>query len=657
MAEQNPQAFMEKLESYSKEEQIRIIGGLLGWADAGKASSEKLQELQERADFHKEKSDFYAAKIRMLEDELKKCKAAGSGAADSALVQETERLRTAYTGLLQKQAELEQTLDSLRKEHAVLRQKCSGLESEAERLNQEHDALVQKNTALDEQVRTLEIEKQQLSEAQASVNPAWEQEKQSLTRQLNELRVRAEQAESVSMNAQINTQGMAARLQELNAVSQSWEAEKQKYEQKIEALRQLNKELTEKSKKNEKIVSQAQGWKIEAYKYKDAQASWKVERTRFAEQIAQLEGELARMRSNVQQGQEQKQRIEDEKRRRREAKSTAMPGEMGHQTMQGVGGFAEIVQPEVWNPVGSEQEHAQLMSEKKALTEKCRLLESEKEVLMKQLADDSASKALEAEIETLKKQLSAAQEKEQAAAVTAEKYERLVVDSRKQTEINAGLCEKNQMLMSEKARLQKEVRTLTEAKVEARKVAKDRQTLSDKNRKLEAELAAYRKAEEEKRLADEAQKQAAAAEQKAEEEKRRAQAYEEAAATLSYEMRVSMLVDEVVRHEASYLVTHKGSNGNIRISDSAPRKKAYFVQIENQAFPNPYFFRALREGGETYNKLIQLSSLFDIDGLDSQEQKYVLASVEPAKLTVPEEPQRGIVLEQKGKLKFNQVEA
>ncbi len=654
MAEQNPQAFMEKLESYSREEQLRIIRGLLGWADAGKASSEKLQELQERADFHKEKSDFYAAKIQMLEEELKKYKAAGSGAADPALVKEAERLRTECAGLVQKNTALERASDNVRRERDALHQKLAGLESEAERLRTQCNEIVQKNEMLAAQIYTLETEKQKL--AQASVSPAWEQEKQTLTQQLGELQARVEQAEAVSMNAQINTQGMAARLQELNALSQSWEAERQKYEQKIEALRQLNKELTEKSKKSEKIVSQAQGWKVEAEKYKDAQASWKVERARFAEQIAQLEGELARLRSNAQQGQAQKQRLEDEKRRRREAKSTAMPGEGNRQTMQGIGGFAEVAQPELWDAVGSEQEHAQLMSEKKALEEKCRLLEGEKEVLMKQLADDSAGKAYQAEIETLKKQLSAAQEKEEAAAVTAEKYERLLVDSRKQTEINAGLCEKNQMLMSQKARLEKEVRSLADSKAEARRIAKDRQELSDKNRKLEAELAVYRKAEEEKRMADEAQKQAAAAEQKAEEERCRAQAYEEAVAKLSYEMRVSMLTDEVARHEASYLVTHKGSNGNVRISDSAPRKKAYFVQIENQAFPNPYFFRALREGGESYNKLIQLSSLFDVDGLDSQGAKYVLASVEPAKLTIPEDPQRGITLEQKGKLKFAAAE-
>ena len=203
MAEQNPQAFMEKLESYSKEEQIRIIGGLLSWADAGKASSEKLQELQERVDFHKEKSDFYAAKIRMLEDELKKCRATGSGAADPVLAQEAERLRIEHTGLVQKKTELEQALDNLRKEHTALQQKCSGLESETERLNQERDELVQKNATLGEQVCTLETEKRQLSEAQASVNPVWEQEKQFLTQQLNELRVRAEEAESVSMNAHI----------------------------------------------------------------------------------------------------------------------------------------------------------------------------------------------------------------------------------------------------------------------------------------------------------------------------------------------------------------------------------------------------------------------------------------------------------------------
>lgn len=657
MAEQNPQAFMERLESYSREEQLRIIGGLLGWADAGKAGSEKLRELQERADFHKEKSEFYATKIRMLEEELEKCRSAGSGMPDPVLERETERLRTENAGLVKNNEEIQHGFDSLKKECNTLKQKLSGLELELYQLKQERESLVQKSETLDELVRTLETEKQELLESQSAVNPAWEQEKQSLTQQINELLARAEQAEAVSRNDQLNMQGMAARLQELNTTAQTWETEKQKYEQKVEALRQLNKELTDKGKKNEKMVSQAYGWKTEAEKYKDAEAGWKVERARFAEQIAQLEGELARLRSNVQQGETQKLRLEDEKRRRREAKSTAMPGEEKRTTMQGVGGFAAVSQPEVWDAVGSEQEHTRLMSEKNALAEKCRLLEGEKEVLMKQLADHHENQTLQAEIESLKKQLSVAQEKEQAATVIAKKYERLVADNRKQTEINAGLCEKNQVLLSEKARLEQEVHSLADSKAEARRIAMDRQALSDKNRKLEAELAGYRKVEEEQRMAEEAQKQAeAAAREKAEEEKRKAAAYEEAVAKLSYEMRVSMMTEEVTRHKANYLVTHKGSSGNVRISDGAPRKKAYFVQIEEQAFPNPYFFRALREDGEPYNKLIQLSSLFDVEGLDSQEQKYRLVSVEPAKLNVPETLQRGITLEQKGKLKFAPVD-
>ena len=76
--------------------------------------------------------------------------------------------------------------------------------------------------------------------------------------------------------------------------------------------------------------------------------------------------------------------------------------------------------------------------------------------------------------------------------------------------------------------------------------------------------------------------------------------------------------------------------------------------VENQVFPNPYLFREMTTGKQSYHTLQQLKTLFEVEGLDSEQATYRLVSVVPAAVFVPDgvSPDSGnYEMKEKGKLK------
>ena len=71
--------------------------------------------------------------------------------------------------------------------------------------------------------------------------------------------------------------------------------------------------------------------------------------------------------------------------------------------------------------------------------------------------------------------------------------------------------------------------------------------------------------------------------------------------------------------------------------------------LNGKAYLNPYFFRSLSSGMESYSNLAVLRGVFDIDGLGSNAMKYQLIEIVPAEVSFDEAANQ-YRLVQRGKL-------
>lgn len=226
--------------------------------------------------------------------------------------------------------------------------------------------------------------------------------------------------------------------------------------------------------------------------------------------------------------------------------------------------------------------------------------------------------------------------------------------------VNATQKMQLEKLVKEKEALDVKVKELTDEvnhfksdSADSQTLAAEKKRLIEENEKLRKQVETFKNEVEDlkKKLAEKDKQLAGFL--KEEEAKKAAEEAAREAANSTYEMRMSTQTAEVEKHDAKYLSTNSGFEGRIRIKANAPRKKSYFVLVEGQVFPNPYLFREMTTGKQSYHTLQQLKTLFDVEGLDNENMTYRLVSVKPAEVFVPDGAATADTyeLKEKGKLK------
>lgn len=607
MIDQNAKGILEKFNGYTEEQKLNFLSNLFTWAEMGKTKDKSLKEAHESLDLSREM-------ISMLKAENQKLKES-SGGADPAMQEENQRL------------------------HA-------------------------ENDKLTAQVRKLE--------QQSGNSVAWEAERQQLELQVQNLmqeantqRDRADKVTQELVNESATNEGLAARVQELNeelAKAGNWKEEITKMEQKLDANIKAKREAEQQVTELKKTIKKMEGTKSqstdsdELAKLRAQIQTLNGKNTKFAADLSKRDARIAQLESQL-------QGIHKDSAERlalREAKATGIPGQKFTTVMPGVPGMhgspsissdgvTSMYQTPQLNK-GSSKELEKLREENDRLREDLQLSSERYASLVQEhqkLVDENESGGgdLAEENATLRKQIEALQANQGSTGeITA-----LKSDNKKLEKTIEGLRKEIEDQNTAKETLTVKIRQL-EAAGDASK------TLAEEKKKLDEKLK--EKTEENEKLSARVKELEPMLETylKEQEAKKQAEEAARAAASSSYEMRVSTTTAEVEKHpDAKYLVTNSGFDGNVRISDNAPRKKAYFVMIDGKAYPNPYFFKDLLTGKQSHNTLQQLRSLFDIDGLDDPQRTYRLVSVEPAQIFVPDQSKKAYEVKQKGKLKVEHL--
>ena len=83
--------------------------------------------------------------------------------------------------------------------------------------------------------------------------------------------------------------------------------------------------------------------------------------------------------------------------------------------------------------------------------------------------------------------------------------------------------------------------------------------------------------------------------------------------------------------DVQFLNANVSVTGKVTLTESMGRR-APFVAIENLVYLNPYFFHDLADGEESYNNLVSIRDVFELEGLRGGSQRYGLESVVPAEV-------------------------
>ena len=638
MAMMAPKEFLERLNAHTEEEQVQIMTNILKWAD-------ETQIARQEAEMYKRTADKLSDQIVQLKVEAQVAARMQPGAAnaDPALKEENEKLR--------------QEIERLKADNGD----ASGWAAQKQQY--------------EDKIKMLE------SQLEFQTNRA------------NGL-AESVQAEHEKYEAERATcEGLAAQLRKLNdeiAQPSALQTENDTLKKKIDAHILANRELQEKIKGYEKEIKNAAGFskKIndleEELRKKENELKKQVAATaKEAKRVAEWEEECKRLQGII----DLEHEVSAQKRAIREAKTTGaamrLPGEAV--SMQGVGGTKELPKmakspvPHMFaTPVkgsgaarqaaavpaaGSAAASTELENAKKHISELQEQLISvieEKETLKEQLQNSTAAapaegapaadnSALADENAVLKKQI------EELRKKSADLGE---LDSLKA--VNATQKMQLEKLVKEKEALDVKVKELTDEvnhfksdSADSQTLAAEKKRLIEENEKLRKQVETFKNEVEDlkKKLAEKDKQLAGFL--KEEEAKKAAEEAAREAANSTYEMRMSTQTAEVEKHDAKYLSTNSGFEGRIRIKANAPRKKSYFVLVEGQVFPNPYLFREMTTGKQSYHTLQQLKTLFDVEGLDNENMTYRLVSVKPAEVFVPDGAATADTyeLKEKGKLK------
>lgn len=616
MIEASVKEALGKFKGYTEEQQLNFLSNLFTWAEIGKAKEKTEKALNDSLELHKEM-------IGMLKAENQKLKAAGG--ADPAVQAENQRL------------------------HA-------------------------ENEQLAAQVKTLEQQK--------GSNAAWEAEKaqyevkvKNLMTEADTQRSRADKMTFDLKNEQDTSAQLAARVQELSSQmgqAGNWQEKFDEMQKKLDANVAAKRDLEKRLKDNEKKAKEYDGLKKKIAEQEDLVAKLKSERdalnkggTKATEELTSRDEEIARLKAEL----KEIRKDSADRRALREMKATGIPGQRSMTVMPGVPGFngspkigsdgvAAMYQiPQLGKGAQKEldalrQEVDALRSQLNVSEERYQALVKENESLRSGAPADGGNAALEDENAALRKQVSALEEQVKAAETqtgSSEELDALKAENKKQTGIIEGLRKEINDLNNAKDTLTVKIQQLEAAGDQTKALEDEKKKLNEKVKEMTEENAklSARVKELEPQLEEYLKEQEA---------KKKAEEAARAAASSSYEMRVSTSTAEVEKHpDAKYLVTNSGFDGSVRISDNAPRKKAYFVMIDGKAFPNPYFFKELLTGKQSHNTLQQLRSLFDLEGLDNPQMTYRLVSVEPAQIYVPDQSKKAYEVKAKGKLKVEHL--
>ncbi|MCR4645537.1 MAG: hypothetical protein K5695_09050 [Oscillospiraceae bacterium] len=639
MAMMAPKEFLERLNAHTEEEQIQIMTNILKWAD-------ETQIARQEAEMYKRTADKLSDQIVQLKVEAQvaaRMQQPAGAASDPALKEENEKLR-----------------------------------QEIERLKTDTgDAAgwaVQKQQ-YEDRIKILE------SQLEFQTNRA------------NGLADNV-QAEHEKYEAEHATcEGLAAQLRKLNdeiAQPNDLQVENDQLKKKIDAHILANRELQEKIKGYEKEIKNAQGaekkisnLQEELLKRENELKKQVAATAKETKRVAEWEEECKRLQGII----DLEHEVSAQKRAIREAKTTGagmrLPGESV--SMQGVGGTKELPKqsksavPHMFSmppkggaarsaaPAAASGTPTELEKAKKQITElQEKLIETieEKETLAEKLqnlagtaaAADNAAAAPAADTTALADENAVLKQQLEELRKKSGGLEEL--DSLKT--VNATQKMQLEKLTKEKEALDEKVKALTNEvnqfksdSADAKTLAEEKTKLLEENEKLkkQVETLGNEITELKKQLAEKDKQLAGFL--KEEEAKKKAEEAERAAANDTYEMRMSTLTSEVEKHQAKYLSTNSGFEGRIRIKANAPRKKSYFVLVDGQVFPNPYLFREMTTGKQSFHTLQQLKTLFDMEGLDNENMTYRLVSVKPAVVFVPDGAATDdtFELKEKGKLK------
>lgn len=81
----------------------------------------------------------------------------------------------------------------------------------------------------------------------------------------------------------------------------------------------------------------------------------------------------------------------------------------------------------------------------------------------------------------------------------------------------------------------------------------------------------------------------------------------------------------------TFLNANVSVTGNVTLTESMSRR-APFVAIDDFVYLNPYFFHDLANGEESYNNLVSIRDVFELDGLRGGSERYGLENVIPAEV-------------------------
>ena len=619
---QDPKKFLEMLEQCDPEKKLKAMTTFVNMLETGTAAQRELEDVKQQLKMYKDLAEKRSEEIINLKVQAKLQAAAGGDSSE--LLEENGKLRS---------------------ENDKLRRELEQMKSESGDLS------------------------------------AWEDQKKKYEKQISDLQQqlafqtkRADDLGTALQSAHETSEGLAAQVRTLNeqiGKTDNAQAQLDAMQKKLDANIAAKRELEQKIKDNEKTVKAAGGSEKRIAELQEEVHKKEVELKKQIASVTEWQRTAAEWETQYRQAKTALEITQHNSAQRmidREAKVSkgsqmfdslhGMPSVGGQMEVPklnsaGVPYMKTLPKSALSSTQGSaaqqealdqaRYEAAELKKKLETASQRIEELTKQKNELSAKVQEGLGNAELEDENAALKRQVENL--KKQSGDMSE-------LDSLKT--VNATQKEHLEKLVKEKEALEKQVKELSDEVKHFKTDSADSKTLTEENQKLqqrvkdlEAELDTLKK-----QLAEKDEKLKVFL--KEEEEKQKAAEAARAAASSSYEMRMSTLTSEVEKHEAKYLTTNIGFEGRVRIKGSAPRKKAYFVMVENQVFPNPYLFREMTTGKQSYHTLQQLKTLFDVEGLDNENMTYRLVSVVPAVVYIPDgsSPDAdNYEMKEKGKLK------